>query len=158
MFNLAKAAILGVIQGVTEFLPVSSTAHLLIGERLLGFDDPGGIFTIMIQLGSILAVVWLYRAKLVDDPDGAAVAARGAPVRVQDRAGDGPDADRRRALLEVRQDGSLRQPPRDGGGVHHRRHRDAGRRTDAPAARRVRRGQPARRASARPSARGRRWR
>jgi undecaprenyl-diphosphatase len=66
MFNLAKAAILGVIQGVTEFLPVSSTAHLLIGERLLGFDDPGGIFTIMIQLGSILAVVWLYRAKLVE--------------------------------------------------------------------------------------------
>jgi undecaprenyl-diphosphatase len=66
MFNLAKAAILGVIQGVTEFLPVSSTAHLLISERLLGFDDPGGIFTIMIQLGSILAVMWLYRAKLIE--------------------------------------------------------------------------------------------
>jgi undecaprenyl-diphosphatase len=66
MSNLAKAAILGVIQGVTEFLPVSSTAHLLISERLLGFDDPGGIFTIMIQLGSILAVVWLYRAKLIE--------------------------------------------------------------------------------------------
>jgi len=45
---------------------VSSTAHLLIGERLLGFEDPGGVFTVMIQLGSIFAVVWLYRRKIVD--------------------------------------------------------------------------------------------
>jgi len=66
MSNLAKAALLGVIQGVTEFLPVSSTAHLLISERVLGFNDPGGIFTTMIQLGSILAVVWLYREKVID--------------------------------------------------------------------------------------------
>jgi undecaprenyl-diphosphatase len=64
MPELARAAILGIIQGVTEFLPVSSTAHLLISERLLGFADPGGVFTIMIQLGSILAVMWLYRVKL----------------------------------------------------------------------------------------------
>lgn len=59
------AAFLGIVQGLTEFLPVSSTAHLLIGARLLHFDDPGGVFTVMIQLGSILAVVWLYRAKIV---------------------------------------------------------------------------------------------
>jgi undecaprenyl-diphosphatase len=59
------AALLGVIQGLTEFLPVSSTAHLLIGARLLHFEDPGGIFVVMIQLGSILAVMWLYRAKIV---------------------------------------------------------------------------------------------
>ena len=59
------AAVLGVIQGVTEFLPVSSTAHLLVWERLLGYEDPGGVFTVMIQLGSILAVMWLYRAKIV---------------------------------------------------------------------------------------------
>ena len=58
------AALLGIVQGLTEFLPVSSTAHLIIGARLLAFDDPGGIFTVMIQLGSILAVMWLYRAKL----------------------------------------------------------------------------------------------
>jgi undecaprenyl-diphosphatase len=63
--QLAKAAILGVLQGVTEFLPVSSTAHLLIGNRLLRFDDPGGVFTTMIQLGSIFAVMWLYREKIV---------------------------------------------------------------------------------------------
>ena len=65
MPSLAKAALLGIVQGVTEFLPVSSTAHLLLAARALGYDDPGGVFTVMIQLGSILAVVWLYRAKLV---------------------------------------------------------------------------------------------
>jgi undecaprenyl-diphosphatase len=58
-------ALLGILQGLTEFLPVSSTAHLIIGERLLHYDDPGGIFTVMIQLGSIFAVMWLYRAKIV---------------------------------------------------------------------------------------------
>src|SRR6476660_6357222 len=65
MPTLVKAAILGVVQGVTEFLPVSSTAHLLIGARLLGYDDPGGVFTTLIQLGSIFAVMWLYREKIV---------------------------------------------------------------------------------------------
>jgi len=65
MPTLLKAAILGVVQGITEFLPVSSTAHLLIGARLLGYDDPGGVFTVMIQLGSIFAVMWLYRDKIL---------------------------------------------------------------------------------------------
>jgi undecaprenyl-diphosphatase len=62
--TVVQAAVLGVVQGLLEFLPVSSTAHLLIGARLLGFDDPGGVFTVMIQLGSILALMWLYRAKI----------------------------------------------------------------------------------------------
>ena len=65
MINLLKAAALGIVQGLTEFLPVSSTAHLLISERLIGFSDPGGVFTVMIQLGSIVAVMWLYRAKIL---------------------------------------------------------------------------------------------
>jgi undecaprenyl-diphosphatase len=56
------AAILGVIQGLTEFLPISSTAHLLVLGRLFGYQDPA--FTVMIQLGSILAIVWLYRVKI----------------------------------------------------------------------------------------------
>src|SRR3990170_2084219 len=64
------AALLGVVQGLTEFLPVSSTAHLLIGARLLRFEDPGGVFTVMIQLGSVLAVMWLYRAKLLSVAKG----------------------------------------------------------------------------------------
>jgi len=70
MPTLLKAALLGVLQGITEFLPVSSTAHLLIGERLIGFSDPGGIFTVMIQLGSIFAVVWLYRKKILSVVSG----------------------------------------------------------------------------------------
>ncbi len=63
--TLLVAALLGVIQGLTEFLPVSSTAHLLLGASLLGYEDPGGVFTVMIQLGSILAVMWLYRSKII---------------------------------------------------------------------------------------------
>jgi undecaprenyl-diphosphatase len=61
---LLIAALLGLVQGLTEFLPVSSTAHLLIGERLLGFSDPGGVFTVTIQFGSIVALMWLYRKKI----------------------------------------------------------------------------------------------
>lgn len=60
-----NAALLGVVQGLTEFLPISSTAHLILGARVLGFQDPGGVFTVMIQLGAILAVIWLYRAKVI---------------------------------------------------------------------------------------------
>lgn len=59
------AFFLGSLQGLTEFLPVSSTAHLVIASRLIGFSDPGGVFTTTIQLGSIFAVMWLYRGSLV---------------------------------------------------------------------------------------------
>jgi undecaprenyl-diphosphatase len=55
-----------VLQGITEFLPVSSTAHLRLGERLLGYPDPDGVFTVMIQLGSILAIMVLYRRKIIE--------------------------------------------------------------------------------------------
>ena len=58
------AALLGLIEGLTEFLPVSSTAHLLLAEHLLQFKDPGGNFTVMIQLGAILAVVVIYFQRL----------------------------------------------------------------------------------------------
>ena len=61
--TLLAAALLGIVQGVTEFLPVSSTAHLLLLGQALGYEDPA--FTVMIQLGSILAVVWLYRSKIL---------------------------------------------------------------------------------------------
>jgi undecaprenyl-diphosphatase len=66
MLTTLQAALLGVVQGITEFLPVSSTAHLLLGEQLLGYEDAGGVFAIMIQLGSILAIMALYRAKIAD--------------------------------------------------------------------------------------------
>jgi len=64
--DLIRAALLGVLQGLTEFLPVSSTGHLLIAGRAIGYDDPGGVFTVMIQLGSILAIMWLYRQRIWD--------------------------------------------------------------------------------------------
>lgn len=64
--SLFKALILGIVQGLTEFLPISSTAHLLLGERLLGYEDEGKVFTVMIQFGSILAVMWLYRQRILD--------------------------------------------------------------------------------------------
>ncbi|MGE0293764.1 MAG: undecaprenyl-diphosphate phosphatase [Hyphomonadaceae bacterium] len=64
--DLLRAALLGILQGLTEFLPVSSTGHLLIAGRAIGYDDPGGVFTVMIQLGSILAVMWLYRQRIWD--------------------------------------------------------------------------------------------
>jgi undecaprenyl-diphosphatase len=70
MSTIVQAALLGVVQGITEFLPISSTAHLLIGERLLGFADPDSVFTVMIQLGSILAIMWLYRAKILETVAG----------------------------------------------------------------------------------------
>lgn len=66
ILDLIRAAVLGVLQGLTEFLPVSSTGHLLIFGRMIGYDDPGGVFTVMIQLGSILAVMWLYRQRIFD--------------------------------------------------------------------------------------------
>ncbi len=72
MSTLTKAAILGIVQGLFEFLPVSSTAHLILGARVLGFDDPGGLFIVMIQFGSILAVMWLYRRKIFEVVSGLA--------------------------------------------------------------------------------------
>ncbi|HEX3274620.1 MAG TPA: undecaprenyl-diphosphate phosphatase [Gemmatimonadales bacterium] len=63
---LLKAAVLGLIEGVTEFIPVSSTGHLILASHWLGeTGDSAKTFDIFIQLGAILAVVWLYRARLV---------------------------------------------------------------------------------------------
>jgi undecaprenyl-diphosphatase len=62
---ILSALILGLIEGLTEFLPVSSTGHLIIAGQLLGFnDDKGKVFEIAIQLAAIFAVVWEYRHRL----------------------------------------------------------------------------------------------
>jgi undecaprenyl-diphosphatase len=62
---LAKAAILGIVEGATEFIPVSSTGHLIIAGDWLDFEGRRAtVFEVFIQLGAILAVVWLYRDRL----------------------------------------------------------------------------------------------
>ncbi|NEQ76756.1 MAG: undecaprenyl-diphosphate phosphatase [Okeania sp. SIO2D1] len=58
--NIFQAVILGMVQGLTEFLPISSTAHLKIVPVALGWGDPGVAFTAVIQLGSIFSVVWYF--------------------------------------------------------------------------------------------------
>jgi len=66
MLDVVRAVILGIIEGVTEFLPVSSTGHLLLAERFFGLGEGAfwDSFTVLIQLGAILAIVWLYFEKL----------------------------------------------------------------------------------------------
>ncbi len=64
---LLKAAIMGLVEGATEFLPISSTGHLILAGDLLNFMDHAkrGVFEIAIQLGAILAVIWEYRTRFI---------------------------------------------------------------------------------------------
>jgi undecaprenyl-diphosphatase len=65
-FDIFKAVLLGIVEGLTEFIPVSSTGHLLLMERFFGFsdDDFGKTFVVLIQLGAILAILTVYFGKL----------------------------------------------------------------------------------------------
>ncbi|MBW3568521.1 undecaprenyl-diphosphate phosphatase [Candidatus Parcubacteria bacterium] len=68
--EILQAIILGIVEGFTEFLPISSTGHLIVAEDLIGYKDSAQIFTIVTQTGAIAAVVWFYRfdlAKRVND-------------------------------------------------------------------------------------------
>lgn len=65
LLTFFQAAFLGLVEGLTEFLPVSSTGHLILLIDLLGFrGPPGKMFEIVIQLGAIMAVTWIYRDKI----------------------------------------------------------------------------------------------
>ena len=62
--NLFDATIMGIVEGATEFLPISSTGHLIVAGSLLGVhDERGKVFEIAIQIGAIFAVVWAYRER-----------------------------------------------------------------------------------------------
>lgn len=64
--ELLAAVVLGVVEGMTEFIPVSSTGHLIVAGHAIGFTgERAKTFEIFIQLGAILAIVWLYREKFV---------------------------------------------------------------------------------------------
>src|SRR5260370_40833188 len=68
-----KTVLIGIVEGVTEFLPVSSTGHIILAEEVLRFQGPPGkVFEIVIQLGAILAVCVLYRAKIFSTVAGGA--------------------------------------------------------------------------------------
>jgi undecaprenyl-diphosphatase len=64
LFDGFEAIVLGIVEGLTEFIPVSSTGHLLLLEHFLGFSSPGQTFEVLIQLGAILAILAVYAGKL----------------------------------------------------------------------------------------------
>jgi undecaprenyl-diphosphatase len=73
IYLILKAVILGLVEGFTEFLPISSTGHLILVGDLLDFnDDKGKAFEVIIQFGAILAVCWEYRQKLISVVTGIA--------------------------------------------------------------------------------------
>lgn len=66
--NFIVAVILGIVEGLTEFIPVSSTGHMILTAKLLGYDDSTPemkTFMIVIQLGAILAISWVYRERII---------------------------------------------------------------------------------------------
>lgn len=62
--DIVKVVVLSLIEGITEFLPISSTGHLVVGTSLLNFDVAGSVFEIFIQIGAVLAVMLYYRQTL----------------------------------------------------------------------------------------------
>ena len=62
--TLSDALVLGLLEGLTEFIPVSSTGHILLAGHFLGFHSTGKAFEILIQLGAILAIRTVYSARL----------------------------------------------------------------------------------------------
>ena len=63
-WTLVEALLLGLLEGLTEFLPVSSTGHILLAGHFLGFESTGKVFEVLIQLGAILAILSLYAGRI----------------------------------------------------------------------------------------------
>jgi undecaprenyl-diphosphatase len=65
MVRILQALVLGLVEGLTEFIPVSSTGHILLLGHFLGFESPGKTFEVLIQLGAILAILLVYARRLL---------------------------------------------------------------------------------------------
>ncbi len=63
--EIFQAIILGIVEGLTEFLPISSTGHLIVAQEVIGFKDTAELFTVVIQIGAIAAVLWFYRLDII---------------------------------------------------------------------------------------------
>jgi undecaprenyl-diphosphatase len=61
-----EAIALGVVQGLTEFFPVSSSGHLVLAEALVGVNPPGVVFEVLVHLATLLSVLVLYRRRIVE--------------------------------------------------------------------------------------------
>ncbi|MGF1495522.1 MAG: undecaprenyl-diphosphate phosphatase [Elainellaceae cyanobacterium] len=83
-FNTFQSIVLGIVQGLTEFLPISSTAHIKAVPVALGWGDPGVAFTAIIQLGSIAAILWYFWSDLRQVVTGMIQAVRQSDYRSQD--------------------------------------------------------------------------
>ncbi len=84
--DLVKAVVLGVVQGLTEFLPISSSGHLVVVQDILGFSHPGVTFEILLHLGTAASVAWVFYPELL-----AMLAAVSRALRLRRPAGAGPD-------------------------------------------------------------------
>ncbi|HMY47616.1 MAG TPA: undecaprenyl-diphosphate phosphatase, partial [Leptospiraceae bacterium] len=82
MIQVTEAAILGIIQGLTEFIPISSTAHLRIIPAMLGMGDPGAAYTAVIQLGTLFSlIIYFWRDLLNFAQSSLQGLASGSPFR-----------------------------------------------------------------------------
>ena len=68
--NYLEAVVLGVVQGLTEFLPVSSSGHLVLAQSLMGVELPGVLFEVVVHLATLCAVCWVYRVRLLQLASG----------------------------------------------------------------------------------------
>ena len=133
--TILEVIILAIVQGVTEFLPVSSSGHLVLGAWILGADDPGVAFDVAVHVGTLLALVVVFRAegwallaepcRAADGRGGGRREQRAAAVAIADAGRPGDAAPGRRGPGRARRAGRAAARPDLGGRLPHRHGRDA---------------------------------